>query len=392
MMTTGVGCDRDAVHRRCLAARSLKAGAEWEVCAALVEALRSGVWESFGMTSVIEYADQFIGMAPKATLERLRVGRELESLPRIAEALREGALSWSVVREVTRVARPGRETQWLEKAKGLSMREIEELVAVHEPGDGPDDPPSGKARRHRVVIEMEADEYALYREALGALEKDTGGALREGQALALMARTVLGGPGDDGRSSYQVHMTVCEGCAKGWQEGRGRQVAVAAGVVERALCDAQVVGEEGPATQGIPPATRRRVMRRDHGRCRVPGCRLTSWVDVHHIQLRSEGGDHEESNLIVTCEAHHTAIHEGRLIVEGRAPEVDFLHADGSRYGEALAPSRADVFVDVFSAMKNLGCQEGAARRAIERVRPHVGRDAQVEDVLRHSLAALRAG
>jgi hypothetical protein len=115
-------------------------------------------------------------------------------------------------------------------------------------------------------------------------------------------------------------------------------------------------------------------------------------VDVHHIQLRSEGGDHRESNLLVLCEAHHTAIHEGRLFVEGSAPEVTFRHADGSEYGTVAEPSRADVFADVFSAMKNLGCKEGEARRAIEWARPHVGRDAEVEDVLPRCLAALRRG
>jgi hypothetical protein len=156
---------------------------------------------------------------------------------------------------------------------------------------------------------------------------------------------------------------------------------VAGPVVERALCDAQVLGE--PASQEIPPATRRKVMRRDHARCRVPGCRLATWVDVHHIQLRSEGGDHDEENLIVLCEAHHSAIHEGRLIAEGRASSLTFLHADGSDYAASMAPSRGDVFAETFQRLTEMGCPESAAWKLLDHVRPHVGRRDGVEDLLR---------
>jgi hypothetical protein len=249
--------DRDAVHRRCLEAKSRKAGAEWELCFSLLEALRAEVWLSFGMASVIEYADRFLGLTAKATCERLRVARELEELPKISEALRDGSLAWTVVREVTRVARAGHDQAWLDKVKDLSAREVEDLVAMKEPGDAPDDPPRDTPRRHKVVIEMDADDYALWREAVGALQKSHVGPLGESKALALMARAVLGGPSDEGRSSYQVQVTVCEGCGKGWQDGRG-----------------QTVTQWRPRSSSEPCATRRfSASRRRRRSRRRPGAR-----------------------------------------------------------------------------------------------------------------------
>ena len=53
----------------------------------------------------------------------------------------------------------------------------------------------------------------------------------------------LGGPVDEGRAGYQIALTVCEACKKGWQQGRGEQVLVGPEVVEMALCDAQHVGQ-----------------------------------------------------------------------------------------------------------------------------------------------------
>jgi hypothetical protein len=51
------------------------------------------------------------------------------------------------------------------------------------------------------------------------------------------------------------------------------------------------------ARQDIPPATRRLVWARDRGRCRVPGCRSTRGLDLHHLEHQEHGGTHEPSNL-----------------------------------------------------------------------------------------------
>jgi 5-methylcytosine-specific restriction endonuclease McrA len=89
------------------------------------------------------------------------------------------------------------------------------------------------------------------------------------------------------------------------------------------------------ATQDIPPSVRRVVWRRDHGKCVVPGCRSTRFLDLHHIVYRSEGGDHSPDNLCLTCFAHHDAEHEGRLVIRGRVSTgLTFTHADGRPYGE----------------------------------------------------------
>ena len=52
-----------------------------------------------------------------------------------------------------------------------------------------------------------------------------------------LARQILGGPEKAGRSSYQVALTVCERCRKGWQHGQGELIEVSAETVEMAECD-----------------------------------------------------------------------------------------------------------------------------------------------------------
>jgi HNH endonuclease len=58
-----------------------------------------------------------------------------------------------------------------------------------------------------------------------------------------------------------------------------------------------------------------------------------TFVDLHHIQPRSQGGRHDASNFITLCGAHHRAAHRGELLIDGNtSTSVRFRHADGSEY------------------------------------------------------------
>ncbi|MDQ7826354.1 MAG: HNH endonuclease signature motif containing protein [Candidatus Eremiobacteraeota bacterium] len=64
-----------------------------------------------------------------------------------------------------------------------------------------------------------------------------------------------------------------------------------------------------------------RVLARDHYQCQAPGCRCRRNLHAHHIRYRSHGGPTTEANLITLCMAHHLrCLHEGHLIIRGRAP------------------------------------------------------------------------
>jgi hypothetical protein len=163
-----------------------------------------------------------------------------------------------------------------------------------------------------------------------------------------------------------------------------------------AECDAQHIGHvddrahvgASRAKQTIPPSVRRKVLARDHQRCRVPGCRCSTYVDVHHKNLRSEGGKHTPDNLITLCWAHHTALHRGTLILDGTPRNPRFLHADGTPYGGVVSPTAADAFAKAFQGLKNLGYREATIRAALVKLR--VSPDANLEKIFREALLILR--
>ena len=141
------------------------------------------------------------------------------------------------------------------------------------------------------------------------------------------------------------------------------------------------------ATQSIPPKLRRAVLRRDGGKCRVPGCRHAVFTDVHHLVPRSEGGTDSLEKLATFCGAHHRAIHDGKLIVTSSASShLEFTHADGTPYGGAVDPADADAHTKAFRALTGMGFREGDAKRALARI-PHSV--SSLEQVIRQALREL---
>jgi len=214
-----------------------------------------------------------------------------------------------------------------------------------------------------------------------------------------MARSALGGPKDEGRASYQVLLHLCPTCSRGEQEANGERVEVNDEIIEMARCDGQLLDEQSSthggtrrpkrATQTIPPAVRRAVLRRDSRCCRVPGCRNTRFVDVHHLDPRAEGGGHEPENLVTLCGAHHRALHRGEIIASGTATSAIFRHADGTQYGGEVNPNAAETSSKLLFALRHLGFGESESRRALEAVATHVGHGEPLEKLIPRALAIL---
>jgi hypothetical protein len=361
----------------------------------LVAARRAELHRRFGFATLLEYLERILGYGPHAARERLRVAEALEALPQIRAALGDGRLNFSAVRELTRVASPETEAEWLEISEGKTLRELEPIIAGRRPGDLPGDPPPPGAIRHAVRFEVSGATLALLRDARIALDSVTDERLDDDALVAGMCRAVLDGPrdADQGRARHQIATTVCETCDRAWQDGGGVPIEIAPNDLEIARCDAQHLGSvdaETPAraTQDIPPAVRRLVWRRDHGCCFVPGCRSAQHLDVHHIHWRSHGGDHTPDNLAVCCGAHHQAIHEGRLIVTGKVSTgLAFAHDDGRPYG---APPAATLAADAIGALVRLDFTVAEARAAVKIAASHVGPAAPVLELIRAALKATR--
>jgi hypothetical protein len=579
--STGVGLEEWALAHEALSKLRLKRAAlDAEEGRWLLRAFRAATHLYFGYASFGEYIERLFGLSRRATEEKLRVAGALEALPELAAALRSGKLNWSVVRELSRVAVPETEHEWVLAACGKTARQVERMVSGLAPGATPADRRRPELVRHILRFDVGAETLATFREAMKELRKRGDHRLDDDAALLLMAREVLGGPGDAGRASYQLVVTQCEDCGRGFQHANGELIELDPAIVEMCLCDAQNVpivhshsvvadapdgftanvgnfaqarigagvtdelahggvtdeldgararvtdesaddcahrgvtdeldgararvtdeldgdrahrgvtdeldgararvtdepaddrahrgvtdeldgararvtdepaddrahggvtdeldgahtgfahahaplgrgaeevahadaqvsnagelaqahahvgrkaggrpvgSKRRRARQGTPPAIRREVFWRDRGRCVVPGCQNASFVDLHHLDLRSEGGENDPDNLVVLCGAHHGALHRGRLRIDGKVSTgLRVSHADGTVYGFMPSPALADASARVFAGLRSLGFSEKTARASLERALSSVPANATAETLLRSAVA-----
>src|SRR5258705_7398169 len=86
-----------------------------------------GGWNN-GFRSCAAWLTWRVGRAPGAAREHVRVARALGTLPRLAQALARGELSYSKVRELTRVATPETEERLLAVGHAGTAEHVERIV------------------------------------------------------------------------------------------------------------------------------------------------------------------------------------------------------------------------------------------------------------------------
>src|SRR5512145_976023 len=86
-----------------------------------------GGWSN-GFRSCAAWLTWRVGLAPGAAREHVRVARALGTLPRLARALDRGELSYSKVRELTRVATPETEDRLLAVGRAGTAEHVTRIV------------------------------------------------------------------------------------------------------------------------------------------------------------------------------------------------------------------------------------------------------------------------
>src|SRR5256712_4205813 len=283
-----------------------------------------GGWNT-GFRSCAAWLSWRVGLDLGAARERVRVARALGTLPRLAQALARGELSYAKVRALTRVATPETEERLVAVGRAGTAEHVERIVRgwrrVDRIAQGRGEGPPHQSRalhvypdedgmvviRGRLAPEvgallvqaLAAAREALYQQRRASVSAETHSpgvsaetptmAQQQADALGLLAETALhsginpGAPGE--RYQVVVHVdapvladpdapgqSVLEDGAHVSAETSRRLACDASRVVMRHGRDGHVV-EVAARTRTIPPALRRGLHHPDRG-CRFPGCGL----------------------------------------------------------------------------------------------------------------------
>jgi hypothetical protein len=360
------------------------AGVNCEIAALtgrLVELLgeigRREAFRDDGATSLGTWAAEHCGVSLPTARAWSRVAERLDDLPRLADALSRGEVTFDKVRAVAHIATPENEEELTDMARSSSVGDLAAFVRASRR----DRPPPGAGRNARtlrcndslrtITAQFTAENYSEVKTQLVNTAKriecarDTRWDQRLHDALLILMRRAAGGGGrGDGDPDADA---VADADADGMQaahrspnpffvvvhvplssliSGSGDLSDLAGelehggylrcDVIRRLACDATFalaidddVGRtmfEGRARRWATAVQRREVIRRDR-HCRFPGCANATFTNVHHVTLWSAGGTTDLDNLAMLCEHHHHLVHSSGWSVSGNANGV--LHFVG---------------------------------------------------------------
>lgn len=329
------------------------AAADAEFLAMVAEFDRRKGWVAWGMPSCAAWLSHACALAPSAARERVRVAQSLRGLPRIRALFRQGRLSYSKVRALTRVATDDTESELIDLASSATAGQLEVIVRAWRKCQRAQDTTRHERQQRDRHFDMSvtddgsltgrfsvpAEHAPVVRKAIerfcappprridraDASAETPSATQRRADAFVAAADASLSGspraPHERTMTVIEVEHDVLAHGGDGTCHTQDNQVALCAETARRLACDSTemvvVVDADGNErarsrpTRSIPRDVRRALQRRDHNHCRYPGCTNDGAVEAHHLVHRANGGPNELANLVTLCRFHHHLVHEG---------------------------------------------------------------------------------
>ena len=304
-------------------------------------------WLKWGLGNCAEWLHYRCDLSMNAAREKVRVAHALKTLPEIATAFASGELSYSKVRAMTRAAGARNEEALLSFALQTTTARVEERCRELRCGsvDSLDGAQRAFANRSlrvlrnaergimTITVDLPLETGELVEKALdkarddsmsGAEFADESWSARQADAIVSMASAYLAGDAGLACNTADDYLVTIHVDQSALATGIGRS-SLPIESVKRLCCDGHAViiseGENGEPlnigrkTRTVPTAIKRALMARDKC-CVFPGCHHKRFVDAHHIQHWSAGGETSLENLMLLCSQHHKLVHEGGFAIE----------------------------------------------------------------------------
>ena len=324
-----------------------------------------------GNISPASWIARTCGMSVTSAADRVCVGTQLESLPKVAAALGSGGISYQSASQLCHLrdklggkAELFDEDEMLSYAREYSVSELRKLCRLARHIADPDgffkEEEQNFLLRHFHISQMSDGMFAVD----GVLDPVAGAALKT--AVDVLAKPK--GPEDERTARQRRADAMGELAMHAMEQGtlprrhsvkphinltmtlealKGElgvppadldlSLPISTRTAERLACDCtmsrvvladSMVIDVGRATRTVSPPTMRALRVRDKG-CRFPGCdRQVNWSSPHHIIGWARGGPGNLPNLVLLCYFHHRLVHEGGWQVVKAGLEFKFLPPD----------------------------------------------------------------
>src|SRR5580700_10336148 len=318
--------------------RALIDSLDGDFSAVVRDAKRAGEHLVAGSITAASWIARTCGMSVSSAADRVCVGEQLESLPRVAAALGSGEISYQSASALCHLhQRLGEHRDGFVKEAEADFTRRYFHISQMPDGmfavDGVLDPVGGAALKTAVDVLAKPK----------GQEDERTARQRRADAVGELAHHAMEQGTLPRRHSVKPHINLTM-TLEGLKGERGVPPAdldlslpISVRTAERLACDCtmsrvlladSMVIDVGRATRTVSAPTMRALRVRDKG-CRFPGCdRQVNWSNPHHIEFWARGGPGNLPNLILLCFFHHRLLHEGgwQVIKVGR--EFRFMPPD----------------------------------------------------------------
>src|SRR5882757_896572 len=380
-----------------MAGRLSAATCRWLLLVAEFDA-RDGA-AKFGLASTARWLSYACGLSRRTAIDHVRVARSLAAFPALTESMSAGRLSYSHVRAISRVARPGEEqlvADLIVVAEHGTVGHLETMVRGLRTVEDNEQTPAqaeeyaawswSSESQWRLSARLDPERGAVVQKAVEMIARTEG--ISHAEALVRMADIALAAVNDsetplrelrgDERAAVVIHLDAADLPAEdGPVRSRERtqptrsaertehqrsaertprpyaRIADGPGlpdrVIKRLLCSGRIrtvvhdggnVRDLGRSHRVVTDRLFRALLIRDHGRCAHPGCEATQGLQAHHVQQWLHGGRTDLQNLLLLCQVHHLAHHDGEFtITKVRGGRFRFTRADGTELPAHINPA-----------------------------------------------------
>ena len=308
------------------------------------------VYRMLGYSHIGEYAEKEAGLSAGQCRAFLNIGKKLQDLPQMRQALEDGGISWRKANIIIGKADPESEASLVDAARRLGEEALRESVRTpksrRKKSSGQPTRRKGKASGGRGGFPAHSGSQHAGLELPDTLAGDSAGAPAQNEDTFPNATDNLGGnevnteavqhvlfkftpeqyaiwltltakargpnkearllaalqrPNGGGTEGYLLIVQECPKCGMAWfQTPRGPFQASRA-LLETARCDATIENEDAERRRVVPPRLRRKVLRRDNYQCQTMGCGHTQHLELHHRVPLAQGGKTLEENLVTSA-------------------------------------------------------------------------------------------
>ena len=320
--------------------------ATYELLVLVREFDERGGFLQWGLQNCAEWLAWRCDLSMTTAREKVRVAHALKTLPCIAYAFSAGELAYAKVRNLTRVAHRDNEKDLLEFALRTTAANVAQRCQELRCGAEKSISTAERAFANRslrvrrdnergmmtITVELPLDAGELAEKALDKARDDevlqisdladTSWSARQADAFVNLVTGYLSGGDGATNDNYLVTVHVEQSALA----SNGGRAALPIESVKRLCCDSHAVvitgdssGEPlsiGRKSRIIPKAIARAVRARDNSCCTFPGCRNQRFLNCHHIEHWSNGGETSMDNLMLLCTKHHALVHESGFRIE----------------------------------------------------------------------------